>query len=85
MFNPDEDAERAMLVPADPTWFGRRPEKAQPFTDTAIRAWVKSGAIVPPLDHRPKAERISTYLGAAFGALLITALGLMFTYPLWSR
>lgn len=75
--------ERIVLVP--PPWFGKMPDKAQPFTDTAIRAWVKSGAIVPPLDHQPKAERIGSYLAGIGAIAFIGVLGLMFTFPLWSR
>lgn len=83
--SPEVEAERAMLVPATPTWFGRKPDHAQPFTDTAIRAWVRSGALTPPTDHRPKAERIASYLSGAGAIAFIAVLGLMFTYPLWSR
>lgn len=83
--SPEVEAERAMLVPASPTWFGRKPDRSQPLTDEAMRAWMESGAIVPPADHQRLGIRISNRLKGAliFGILL--AMVLAFGYGAWSK
>jgi hypothetical protein len=83
MNHPEEDAERIMLVPANPTWFGKRPDRAVPLTDVAVRGWIRSGTLLPP-EGNPAAERRGAILAGCGAAIFLCFLALMISAPMWA-
>lgn len=87
--NPAEEAERQMFVPqgyyADGSihWLGKKPTKAVPLTDEAIKAWIDSGTLRPygytPRDNWMVWLRVLAWTG------FLLACGAAITYPLWLR
>ncbi len=59
-------------------WYGRKADKAVPFTDSFIKAAIAQGALVPPLDWLPFKER----MGIKIGILLVL---LAFSAVIWAQ
>lgn len=76
------EGDRAMLEPENaswlldvrsPPWFGKRATKAVPLTDGAVKAWITSGAIVPPIGSRER-PAVSAWMGVAWLILVAAAI-----------
>ena len=56
-------------------WYGKKPERALPITETWIRMCLKTGAITPPSGSVTGEERVRQITHTLWGVLLIVLLG----------
>lgn len=65
-------------------WYGRKPPARCPaLTDTAITAWIKSGALTPPIGHVNRTERIKHATGLFLAGLVCIIVAALVWAPQW--
>lgn len=88
MYDPEVEAERAMLVPADPTWFGRKPKLPPLTSQWAVSAmqprYQADGSVLRSLTPPAGAHRRPGRIGLAVIAFIVLAVA-AFAYGAWSR
>jgi hypothetical protein len=66
-------------------WLGKKPDRCVPLTDQAIRAWFKTGTIIPPADYNPRGELRGAVLVGCATVFFLCAVALLVTWPMWSN